>query len=65
MTDKEIIKAAECCLNNGGYCPSECPGMTWSTWSKESPLYRIKVCRTKFCEFIIEKSKQSEGNKMN
>ena len=56
MTDKDIVKAAECCLlkPNQGFCPSECPF--------NSLPNGLLSCVTKFCEFIIEKSKQPEKN---
>ena len=54
MTDKDIVEAAKCCLLNKTCCPSECPG---KVWSKDYPS-----CTAKFCEFIIEKSEQPEGN---
>ena len=54
MTDKDIIRAAECCLLNKICCPSECP---FSGQSKDLPS-----CLAKFCEFIIEKSKQPKEN---
>lgn len=54
MTDKDIVKAAEYCLLNNGSCSSQCPLQDWS-WG-------ISSCLAKFCEFIIDKSKQSEGN---
>lgn len=57
MTDKDIIKAAKCCLLNKSFCPSECPGKAWSTEKGG-----ISACLPKFCEFIIEKSKQPEEN---
>ena len=54
MTDKDIIRAAKCCLLNKTSCPSECP-------FGSSPNGLLS-CLTNFCEFIIEKSKQSEEN---
>lgn len=56
MTDKDIVKAAECCLHrtNTCYCPFECP-FNYNSCD-------IVPCLTKFCEFIIEKSKQPEEN---
>lgn len=56
ITDKDIVKAAECCLN--GFCSSDCPLIREYT-SKEKG---ISTCLAKFCEFIIEKSKQPEEN---
>ena len=56
MTDKDIVKAAECCLN--GFCSSDCPLIREYT-SKEKG---ISTCLAKFCEFIIEKSKQPDEN---
>ena len=56
MTDNDVVKAAECCLHNKGFCPSECPFCAY-TFSKD-----LSLCMAKFCEFIIEISKQSEEN---
>ena len=54
MTDKDIVEAAKCCQFNNNYCSSECPF---------SGLPRgIYSCLAKFCNFIIEKSKQPEEN---
>lgn len=57
MTDKDIVKAAEHCLLNNGSCSSQCP---LHDWSKDR--WFVSSCLAKFCEFIIDKSKQSEGN---
>ena len=57
MTDKDIVEAAECCLNNKSFCPSECPLGDLAT-----PRGGMTFCMTKFREFIIEKSKQPEEN---
>lgn len=56
MTDKEIIKAARYC-KNGGFCSLHCPFYEWS-----SGKMGIASCLAEFCEFIIEKSKQSDEN---
>lgn len=56
MTDKDIVKAAECCLLND-CCVHECPFSDWMI--KENG---IDSCLAKFCGFIIEKSKQSDEN---
>lgn len=58
MTVKEIVKAAECCLRNSTFCPPECP------FRSELPSRKLGAtsCLAEFCEFIIEKRKQLEGN---
>ena len=57
MTDIDIVKAAECCLLNEGCCVPECPFSDWMIKKKG-----IDSCLAKFCKFIIDKSKQPEGN---
>ena len=56
MPDKDIIKAAECCLHRRSncFCSFECP------FNDES--CDVVPCLKKFCNFIIEKSKQPEEN---
>jgi hypothetical protein len=55
MTDTDIIKAAEYCLKD--CCSPECPFSDWLIKKKG-----IDSCLAKFCNFIIEKSKQPEEN---
>lgn len=57
MTDKDIVEAAAHCSLTNGSCSSQCPMQEWST-SK----WGVCSCLAKFCEFIIEKSKQPEEN---
>ena len=57
MTDKDIVKAAECCLN-GNFCPPDCPLIREYTSKGKG----VATCLHTFCEFIIEKSKQPEEN---
>lgn len=54
MTDKDIVKAAECCSLNKTSCPSQCP------FSGQSE--GLLSCLTEFAKFIAEKSKQPEEN---
>lgn len=59
MTDKDIVKAAECCLHRRSicFCPSECPFFDLAT-----RCGGMLFCMAKFCKFIIWKSKQPEEN---
>jgi hypothetical protein len=57
MTDKDIVKAASHCSLTNGSCSSQCPLQERST-SK----WGVSSCLAEFCKFIIDKSKQSEGN---